>query len=388
MGPLAALTLALAAAPAQDLTPAQLRALDRMTPLGAPPADPTNRVADDPAAAQLGQWLFFDPRLSGNGEVSCATCHDPDKGFSDGKPVAETLGRGTRRTPSVVNAAFHRWLFWDGRADSLWGQAVEPIENPIEMGGSRTALARTMSEDADLRAAYTRVFGAPPSTDDADLVLANVGKAIAAYERKLVRGDAPFDRYARHVLGEEDGDAEALDPSARRGLELFVGRGNCTLCHAGPNLTDSEFHNTAAPPGEFGDPQDPGRYAGAAKVAVSSFNAAGRFSDDPEGRAARRVKRLRVSTETFGEFRTPGLRNLVGRAPYMHAGQFADLEQVVRFYSTLEGAAGRSHHQELVLTPLNLTDSQVSDLVAFLQSLEGRPLDLALTKRPASPLGD
>ena len=383
------LTLLLAAAAPQDppsLTERELQKLARLTPLGPVPADPTNRVADDPDAAHLGQWLFFDPALSGNGEVSCATCHDPETGFSDGKPVAETLGRGTRRTPTVVNAAYMRWLFWDGRADSLWGQAVEPIENPIEMGGSRAGVARYLAADEALSEAYERVFDSPPSQEDPESVLVNVGKAIAAYERLLVRRDSPFDRYAAYLLGEDGGDPEALSASAHRGLELFLGPANCTLCHAGPNLTDSEFHNTAAPPGEFGDPQDPGRYVGAAKVSVSDFNAAGPYSDEREGRSARRVQRLRVSTESFGEFRTPSLRNLAGRAPYMHAGQFPDLEAVVRFYSTLEGAAGRSHHQERVLTPLDLSEEQVADRVAFLESLEGRPLPPALSRRPASPL--
>lgn len=421
-GPALITLLALAADPApvgDEPTERQLETLARLTPLGSPPADPTNRVADDPRAARLGRWLFFDPGLSGNGEISCATCHDPELGFSDGKPVAETLGRGTRRTPTVVNAAFHRWLFWDGRADSLWGQAVEPIENPIEMGGDRLAVAHHLAGDAELRAAYEQVFGSLPLLEDegrfppharpvrdepehphdaaweamapgdrnaVSRVLANVGKAIAAYERRLVRGDAPFDRYAAHLLDREGGDPDALSPAARRGLDLFLGRGNCTLCHAGPGLSDSEFHNTAAPPGEFGDPQDAGRFAGAARLVVSPFSAAGPYSDAPQGRAARRLERLRVGTETFGQFRTPSLRNLVDRAPYMHAGQFPDLESVVRFYSTLEGTAGRSHHQELVLRPLRLDEGEIRDLVAFLEGLEGRPLDPELTRAPVSPL--
>lgn len=389
MGPGAGLILGLLlVAPQQDhpeLGDKELRRLARLTPLGAVPADSTNRYADDPAAARLGQWLFYDPGLSVNGEISCATCHDPTTGFSDGKPVAEGLGRGTRRTPTVVNAAYLRWLFWDGRADSLWGQAVHPIENPIEMGSSRQQVATYLASNKDLQAAYMDVFGARPKVEEAETVLVNIGKAIAAYERLLVRGDSPFDRYSAHLLGLEGGDKTALDASARRGLSLFLGQGNCTLCHTGTGLTDSEFHNTAAPPGPFGDPQDPGRYAGAAKVVASRFNSAGPYSDDPDGARARRVQRLRLSTESFGEFRTPGLRNLVSRAPYMHAGQFPDLESVVRFYSTLEGAAGRSHHQELVLAPLNLTEAEISDLVSFLESLEGRPLPPELTRKPPSP---
>ena len=408
-----------ASAARQDAGPIDARRLARFSPLPAPPADPTNRVADDPRAARLGRYLFFDPGLSRDGTVACATCHDPARAFSDGKPVAETLGRGTRRTPSIVNAAYMRWLFWDGRADSLWSQAVEPIENPIEMGGDRVALARHLLGHAELRAAYEALFGALPELADArrfpaharpdpehaqeahhlawtamseadraaiDRVFANVGKAIAAYERRLVRGDAPFDRYVRG-LREGFGEEGVLEEAARRGLALFLGRAGCAQCHSGANFSDSEFHATGAPPGPHGDPQDAGRYAGAERWVVSPWNAAGPHSDEREGPAARRVSGLRRGSETWGEFRTPSLRNLAGRAPYMHAGQFPTLEDVVRFYSTLEGAVGRSHHQERVLVPLNLEEPEVADLVAFLRSLEGAPLDPSLLQAPASPLG-
>jgi cytochrome c peroxidase len=219
-----------------------------------------------------------------------------------------------------------------------------------------------------------------------DDLFSNLAKCIAAYERLLVRGDSPFDRFAAYLLGKPGGEPEALDLGAQRGLKIFLGRGGCILCHVGTNLTDSEFHNTAAPPGEFGDRQDPGRFGGAARVVVNKFSAAGPHSDQPDGSAARRVTRLRVSTESYGEFRTPSLRNLVSRAPYMHAGQFPDLEAVVHFYSTLEGASGRSHHQELVLQPLKLTPSEQQDLVSFLRSLEGAPLNAGLMRQPGSPL--
>lgn len=367
---------------------AERRALARLTPLGDVPEDPTNRFADDPDAAHLGQWLFFDPALSGNGEISCATCHEPELAFSDGKSVAEGVGMGTRRTPTLINTAYHRWFFWDGRADTLWSQALAPIENEIEMGGDRREVVRYLSDNEELRAAYENVFGPlPEDLDDEEAVdraFVNVGKALAAYERKLVRGDSSFDRFAASVLG-EGGDPEALSPSAQRGLKLFLGRGDCTLCHMGANFSDSEFHNTAAPPGEHGDEQDPGRYAGAALVSASPFNAAGIFSDDRNGKTARRVSRLRLSTESFGEFRTPSLRNLAGREPYMHSGPFEDLEAVLHFYSTLEGAIGRSHHQEAVLKPLELSEGETQDLLAFLRSLEGQPLDPALTRQPSAP---
>jgi len=384
-----------------------LARLAPFSPLPPVPHDPTNSVADDARAVRLGQWLFFDTRLSSNDEVSCATCHDPENNFTDGKPVATAIGTGTRKTPTVVGAAHMRWLFWDGRADSLWAQALEPIENPIEMGFDRLAVAHLVTRDAELRAAYEELFGAlpdltdamrfpaharpvadepehpqqiawagmtPPDRDTVDRLYANLGKALAAYERKLVRGQSAFDRFAA-------GDRSALSPAARRGLELFLGPARCFLCHSGPNFSDSEFHNTSAP----GPIDDSGRHDGARRLASSVFTAAGFHSDEREGPRANRVRRLRQSSETWGEFRTPSLRNLSGRAPYMHAGQLADLPAVLRFYSTREGASGRSHHQEQILQPLDLGADDLGALLAFLESLEGRALDARLLSRPPGP---
>ena len=407
-----------------DLGRRGLRALARLTPPPPVPADPTNAVADDPRAKRLGQWLFFDGGLSSTGEISCATCHDPERAFSDGLAVPNTLGEGARRTPSLWNVGHGRWFFWDGRADSLWSQALGPIENPIEMGLTRGGVAHRIAGDAALRSAYEELFGSLPALDDAqrfptaarpvpgdgehpharawaematedrdavDHLFANVGKAIAAYERELTTGEAPFDRFARAVLASANGedhdpaDLTALSPSAQRGLSIFLGRGRCTLCHTGPLFTDGEFHNTSAPPRGGGDPKDPGRYRGIQDLRASPFGAAGPHSDDPEGEAASRVRHLAQSSETWGEFKTPSLRNVVGRGPYMHAGQFATLEEVLRFYSTLEGAAGRSHHQEQVLVPFELSERDTADLLAFLGSLTGPGPDPRWLVPPPSP---
>jgi len=400
---LAAALLA-AAAPAQDHRHAQgppaqgerptfsereLQRILRLSPLPPVPPDPTNAVADDPAAAHLGQYLFFDARLSADGSVSCATCHVPGRGFTDDKPVAEALGRATRRTPSLLGVAYQRWFFWDGRADSLWSQALAPIENPVEMGSSRVRVAQHLAADPELARAYADVFGALPDVDDREAVdraFSNVGKAIAAYERKLVRERSPFDRFVEGLRAGNEGKKAALDFAAQRGLALFVGRGGCTLCHSGPNFSDSEFHNTAVAPREGVDPDDAGRYAGIAQLLQSPFNAAGAFSDDPDGAAARRLALLRTSSETWGEFKTPSLRNVALRAPYMHAGQLASLADVVDFYSTLEGALQRGHHQEQILAPLRLSPQEARDLLAFLDSLTGQPLPAELLVPPESPI--
>lgn len=392
--------------------------LRSMSPLPPPPSSPSNRVADDPAAAALGQQLFFDPGLSKDGSVSCATCHDPRTAFTDGKQLAVGLAEGRRHTPTLWNVAYHRWLTWDGRADSLWMQALDPIEDPREMGGTRTDVVRHVANDPALRARYEEVFGALPgealaaahgsarparSGEDPagpvperwtaladedraaiDRAFTNLGKAIAAYQRLLVRGDAPFDRFVAQLT--DDGNVRGepvLGKSAQRGLKLFFGRGNCVLCHSGPNFSDGEFHNNALPTLHGGEPIDAGRYDGAEVVRSSPFHQGGAFSDDPGGAGGESVRSLKRSSDTWGEFRTPSLRNLRGRAPFMHQGQFASLDEVLEFYSEMAGASGRSHHQEQFLVPLRLSESERDDLIAFLDSLEGLPAAPELLERPA-----
>ena len=375
---------AVPAVPAEEWTEREQALLARLTPLPGPPPDPTNAVADEPRAAHYGRWLFFDARLSGSGDVSCATCHDPAHQFADPRALAVGAERGERHAPTLVEAAHQRWLGWGGRADSLWMQALGPLENPVEMAGDRAAIGALVRTDAELRRAHEAVFEAVPEDDTA--VLVQIGKALAAYERLLVRGEGRFDRYAAAVLDLPDADAEALDEEEREGLHLFLGKARCTLCHLGPVFSDLEFHNNAVPPHPDGPRDDPGRFAGARRVKESPFNAAGRWSDDPEGPAASRVRALVVRSETFGEFRTPSLRNLRGREPFGHQGQFADLDAVLRFYDTLEGRDLRSHHQEQLLAPLGLTAEQRAALAAFLMALEGEPLDEALLTPPTSPV--
>ena len=423
---LAALGLVIAAACAErdrgpvetavSFTDDQVRRILAMSPLPPLPEDPTNRFADDPAAARLGQALFFDLRLSADGAVSCATCHDPANGFTDGRQLAMGQSLGDRHTPTLWNVAHHRWLTWDGRADSLWMQALDPIEDPREMGTTRGKVARVIADDPELLEAYEAAFGAMdraaldgrpvdvrpargreaqsgPAAPAAvrawaalengqreaiDRVFVHAGKAMAAYQRKLVRGASPFDRFVEGLREQDQDKVESLPAEAQRGLELFLGRANCVLCHSGPNFSDGEFHNNALPTIHGGEARDPGRFDGARVVASSPFNAAGPHSDQPDGPAALRVRQLRQSSESWGEFRTPSLRNLGRRAPFMHQGQLPDLAAVIEFYSELTGATGRGHHQEQVLAPLRLSVSEKADLEAFLLALEGEgaPQDL------------
>jgi cytochrome c peroxidase len=225
-------------------------------------------------------------------------------------------------------------------------------------------------------------------------ILSNVTKAIAAYERRLVRGQAPFDRF---VAGLRTHDAQALgalSASAQRGLKLFIGRARCIACHSGPEFSDREFHNLGLPARPWLAP-DTGRAEGIRRVRNDPFRATGAYSDAPDSRFARKLRFLpEPGAAQQGQFKTPTLRNVALTAPYMHGGHFASLEQVVRFYSTLrdpvddtpipdEAFFGR---REATLRPLGLSEREVEDLTAFLRSLTGAPLDAALLRPPPAPV--
>ncbi len=401
-----------------QFTPDEQRRILTHAPLGPPPPDPTNRVADDPAAARLGQFLFFDPRLSANGAISCGSCHDPEHGFTSPDPVAVGLAAGRRNSLSLWNVGHQRWFYWDGRVDSLWAQALNPIENPVEMGGSRLQVAHLMHDDPQLRAAYEVCFGPLPplgqrgrfppqggsrSADPADpsgqawlamepadrllvnQVFSNVGKALAAYERRLQSHQSAFDRFAEALRSGDTAGQEVLSDAAKRGMKLFVGRGNCRLCHSGPNFSDGEFHNIGVPPLHGGLPRDAGRYAGIDVVLADPFNGLGVHSDAPESATARKLKFLTNTPDNWGRFRTPSLRNVARTAPYMHQGQFKTLREVLQYYSTLEGFMQMAHHRETILVPLDLSDREADDLAAFLEALTDEGLPEGLGGPPPSP---
>jgi cytochrome c peroxidase len=303
------------------------------------------------------------------------------------------VGTAERHAPSLWNVAYQRWFFWDGRVDSLWAQFVVPLEHPRAMGFARTKLVDLIRRDGRLRDAYERVFGplpdwpgqaTPRTTPEdrraVDAVVANVGKAVAAYQRKLVSRRAPFDVFVEGLRTNDPRKLGALAASAQRGLKRFVTTAECRLCHVGPNFSDGEFHNLGLPLPGGGEPNDPGRFRGAALVRDHEFNALSRHSDGPDSPAARRLQRLAPANESWGAFKTPTLRNVARTAPYMHTGQFASLREVLRFYSTLEGQVRANHHQEQILMPLNLSDREIDDIIAFLESLTDERIDPALLK--------
>lgn len=387
---LLALSGALAAGSADpvEFDETELRRIFQLSPLPPAPPDPTNAYADNLHAARFGHRLFFEPGFSQDGAVSCATCHDPRKAFADGLPVARGIAEARRNTPSLLNVAHNRWFFWDGRADTLWSQAHHPLEDAREMGGSRQGLVQTLRDTPRLASTYRDLFGTLPAPkaaeEEIDRVVANVGKALAAYERKLIRGDSPFDTFVAGLRENDPARRAALSSPAQRGLKLFIGKANCRICHGGPTFSDQEFHDVRVPPRGGGPPNDPGRYAAIELLRMDPFSAAGVYSDDRDGAAARKLRFLVNRPENIGLFRTPTLRNVALTAPYMHEGQLATLDDVLRHYSTFENATPPGHHAaETILTPLELSPGELSDLRAFLESLTGREVDNEWFRAPA-----
>jgi len=375
----------------------------RIEALPPPPDDPSNRVADDAAAAELGHRLFFDARLSSNGEVACARCHQPERDFTDGLARSVGLGTTERNAPTLVGAAWSPWLYWDGRRDSLWAQALAPIESALEMNGTRVEAIRLVGRDPIASALYLEAFGEPvlpgldrplpekagPFGDEAartawsrmsasdrqrvDRAFAQLGKALAAYQRMLRPGRSRFDRYAASVLeGRPPAADSTLRAEERLGLRLFLdsGRTQCLRCHNGPLFTNQGFHRVGTDRNADGIPEF-GRFLGLQAALVDPFNCLGASSDAaPEQcRELRFVDRTHLDAE-MGKFKTPTLRGLRRTAPYMHDGRFASLFEVVDHYlkPPPDGPGTPGGHE---LLPLMLTAREREALVAFLGTLDG-----------------
>jgi cytochrome c peroxidase len=353
------------------------------------PPDLTNRVADDPRAAELGQRLFFDTRLSANGSVACGTCHQPDRDFQDGIALGRGVGVTTKRTMPIAATSRSPFLFWDGRKDSQWAQALGPLESAVEHGGTRARYAHLVS--AHYRPEYEAVFGSMPDLssvpasagpvsdsteaakwasmtdsqrDAVTRVFVNVGKAIAAYERRIEFGPSRFDRYVDAISETGRGDG-IMTGDEIAGLKLFIGKANCTQCHNGPLFTNNEFHNTGVPRrAEL--PGDGGRLTGASTVLKDEFNCRSRWSDAPQKCAE--LEFLVTGDHTLERAsKVPSLRNVARRAPYMNAGQFATLAEVLDHYN--RAPAAPAGHTEL--KPLRLKAVELTQLEAFLNALSG-----------------
>lgn len=361
--------------------------IEELEPL---PADPSNRFADDSAAVELGHALFFDARLSSNGKVSCGTCHLPGRQFQDDVALASGVGRTDRRTMPIAGTAHSPWLFWDGRKDSQWAQALGPLESPVEHGGTRAQYAHVIAEHH--RAGYERVFGPLPDLagvprkaapvadpearaaweampearrEEVTRVFVNLGKAIAAYERRLEPGPSRFDRYVARLLADGHAPDGILSDDEEAGLRLFIGKANCTQCHNGPLLTDESFHNTGVP-AVAGLPEDVGRASGAPLVLADEFNCRSRYSDARPEACAELEFLAPDGHELVRAFKAPSLRGVADRPPYMHAGQIATLAEVIEHYDRAPRAP--AGHTEL--RRLKLSRKERAQLEAYLRSLD------------------
>ncbi|MEP9371537.1 cytochrome c peroxidase [Mesorhizobium sp. KR1-2] len=374
------------------LTEAERKAVASLSLSALPPlpADPSNRYADLPAAAAFGATLFFDQRLSRDGNVSCGTCHVADRHFQDDRPLGVGISTTSRRTMPLADAARSPFLFWDGRRDSFWAQALGPLEDAREHGGNRAAYAHFVK--ANFAGDYENVFGPLPDlsavpanasplgseTDKAawagmsetqqdavNRVFADVGKAIAAFERTIVHEKTRFDRFADAlaVSQEPTGDA-ALSDEEFYGLRLFVGKANCVECHNGPRFTDDHFHNTGIPPAD-GLPEDLGREAAVPQLLADPFNCLGHFSDAaPEACGELRFM-VKSGPELRRAYKTPSLRGVADRPPYMHAGQIPTLEAVIDHYVRAPASPGGKSE----VVPLKISERERAALIAFLKTL-------------------
>jgi cytochrome c peroxidase len=379
----------------------------RLTEVGERPADPSNVYEQLRAAANLGKQLFEDTGLSRNGQVACATCHLSSAQFQDGRPTGQGVGTGRRRTMPVMGAAHSPFLFWDGRKDSLWSQALGPWEDGLEHGSNRAALVRWLRKH--YQDAYEQVFGTMPDfgslpeganpngteaeraawarltdaqRERVNRVFANMGKSIAAYERSISYGESRFDRYAEAVaVGNRDGQP-ILNAQEVRGLRLFLNQGQCSTCHNGPLLTDHAFHNTGVPSVD-GTAPDTGRAAGVRKLQQDEFNCLGHYSDARPEQCTELQFLVTDDRSQAGAFRTPSLRNVAARAPYMHSGQFSTLDQVIEHYARSPAAAighselARPGERNAERRAIRLSSAQIQDIKAFLGTLTGPVVEMA-----------
>lgn len=291
-----------------------------------------NPVTD--AKVKLGKLLYFDKRLSADGTISCATCHDPKKGWTDQAAVSTGIKgqKGNRNSPTVLNTAYLDFQFWDGRAPTLEEQAKGPIANSVEMASvaeSKAAhdlVVKRLRDAKGYRPLFDDAFG-----KDSEITIDRVAQAIATFERTALTGNSPYDRY-------EAGDKKALSAAEVRGKDLFFGKASCSECHTGFNFTDSDFHNLGV--GMGAKNPDLGRYV---------------VTKDEKDR---------------GAFKTPTLRNLASTFPYMHDGSQKTLKEVVEFYNQ---GGEKNPWLSTKVKVLNLTDAEKNDLIAFMGALNGDP---------------
>ncbi len=402
------------------LTPQELQLAKSQSPLPAVPPSPGNEHADDPAAAGLGQMFFFDRSIAGPiqqspndlgpldeaGRVSCASCHMAPWGSDDRSfPNALSLGTSwtTRNTGPIVNVAFYTWFYWDGRTDSLWQQAAQAGENPLQQNSDRLRIGHVVY--TKYNAEYEAIFGPlDPRFDPADpaafpasgkpgvpaydaldpadktiitQVLVNWAKSIEAYERLLVSRDAPWDRFVA-------GDKAAISQRAVHGYKLFTGKGYCVGCHAGPLFSDNALHNIGVP--NHGQIVDRGRYDTIVKALTNPFRGDGEWSDDRDAGAHKLSTQFDYDAglvdggpnfpleSELGLFRTKHLRQIEHTGPYMHNGSLHSLEDVMALYRAGGGDSGIGKLDFAFDGHVPMTPEEEADVIEFMNTLTGAPV--------------
>ncbi len=353
--------------------------------------DPSNRVADNPLAAELGQRLYFDTRLSSNNSVACASCHNPELMFTDGLSLAMGVAIGPRHTPSLVGLSYSPWFYWDGRKDSQWAQALAPLEASHEHATDRVQLLHLLASDSVYTEMYAQLFGPLPTVANlpgsasplgdsrqqtawnnmdegsqrtVSRFFSNLGKAIAAYERKIVPGTSRFDQYAEQLINSSaTKQGDLLSNAEIAGLNLFIGKAQCVSCHNSPLFTNNEFHNTGVL-AVSGQLPTMGRYEGIRTARNDPFNCLGEFSDASPQQCIE-LRFARDENDLVGALKTPTLRNVTLTAPYMHGGQMASLAEVIEHYN--DAPTSMLSHNEA--KPLGLRAVERRQLESFLHTL-------------------
>ena len=383
-------------------TPKDIEFLSKLSLSSLPPPEHSisNQYADNVNVAKLGHQLFFDEGLSSNGAVACNSCHQPNKYFTDGLKVSKAVGQSKRNAPSILSGSWSQWLYWDGRKDSVWSQALGPLEDPQEHNFTRVKVLKHVAKH--YRQNFEELFGpllsdetlnsissdATPAGNQEQKLLwskidihnqqlinhafANVGKSLMAYQRQLKMPLAPFDEYVNALKEDRLTADNQLNQSQLNGLRLFLGRANCASCHNGPLFSNFEFHNIGAPESNRKD-VDLGRFSGIQSLEKDEFTCLSKYSD-AEPKSCLEMRFLKKQgPELVGAFKTPSLRNVSETAPYMQTGQFASLEQVVKHYDkpaapfySREQHPNRPHFD---IFPLKLSEENQNDLIAFLKTL-------------------
>lgn len=330
--------------------------------------DPSNRLSGRPAAIAYGKTLFESNDLSADRQRSCASCHQENLAYTDGLSRAVGKGRSDRNTPPLFNMRLNRWFGWDGKSDNLWAQSITPILNARELGMTPGTLKIRMENSPMLASGYRSTFGVAPAGHDAETVMVNIAKAMAAFQETIVSGKSPFDAFRDAQASEDAAGIAAYPDAAKRGLKLFIGKGRCDLCHFGANFTNGEFHDIGLPHRPEPGRVDKGRYGGIQQLRKSRFNLLGPHNDDKLRATAGFTRHVQLTPRNWGEFRVPSLREVARTAPYMHDGSKATLEDVIDHYSEIP--EDRLHQDgEKLLKPLNLTNTEKADLLAFLKTL-------------------